>query len=116
MALEDARRLFFQQLSYSQQIEQMFEGMEMYESELGQRHFQINKLRKQVNTLQSELSKLQSQIASEVELRMKIERRLTWHENVRDHLSSVSRVALEESERAGHQLPAWLILESQNIP
>jgi hypothetical protein len=28
----------------------------------------------------------------------------------------MSRVALEESEGAGHQLPAWLILESQNIP
>ena len=58
-------------------------------------------------------NKLQSQLASEEECRVKIERRLTWHENVRDHISSMSRLALEE---AAPQLPAWLVLESQSIP
>ena len=111
MALEDARRLFFQQLSYSHQIEQMYEGMEIYESELGQRLPEINRLRNQVKTCQNELNKLQSQLASEEECRVKIERRLTWHENVRDHISSMSRLALAVPE-----LPAWLVLESQRIP
>ena len=58
-------------------------------------------------------NKLQSQLASEEECRVKIERRLTWHENVRDHISSMSRLALEE---AAPQLPAWLVLESESIP
>ena len=113
MALEDARRLFFQQVSYSHQIEQMYEGMEMYESELGQRLLEINSLRNQLKTCQNELNKLQSQLASEKECCVKIERRLTWHENVRDHISSMSRRALEE---AAPQLPAWPLLESQSIP
>ena len=98
-----------------QELEKKDEEAEALREACAMAQCEIEVLRAERKALRSEQRVLLHD-RSHLEKRVgQLKRKLSWHENLRDHVQMTSRFGLYASKERGVEFPEWIILEGRNI-